>query len=169
MVGSRARLIFMLIFAAAVVSAVASYAVVRVHRSSGDNEAAVELREIALNIDTLFFGRLSKAASELASLPSVVAALSSPDISPAESLTSIQAARAALNASVIYLLDPTGMTILTTNFDQPDSFQGKNFGFRPYFTEAMIGRNTIYDAVGITSGVRGFYFGAPIKNDRDQV
>jgi len=40
-------------------------------------------------------------------------------------------------ASVIYVMDPTGLTISSSNWRQKDTFIGSNYAFRDYFTEAM--------------------------------
>ncbi|WMS40771.1 ATP-binding protein [Acuticoccus sp. MNP-M23] len=68
-------------------------------------------------------------------------------------------------ASVVYVLDGTGTTIAASNWDEPVSFVGRNFAYRPYFTAAMDGRLGRYFALGTTSGERGYFFAAPVRND----
>ncbi len=68
----------------------------------------------------------------------------------------------ALGADVCYLLDAKGKTIAASNRDDPDSFVGKNYGFRPYFTEAIKGGSYVYMALGVTSGRRGIYYSYPV-------
>ena len=70
-----------------------------------------------------------------------------------------------LNVSVCYLIDPSGKTIASTNRDTATSFVGKNYGFRPYFKEAMQGRPSVYMALGITSKKRGIYFSHPVYGE----
>ncbi|MCB1504283.1 MAG: sensor histidine kinase [Hyphomicrobiaceae bacterium] len=70
------------------------------------------------------------------------------------------------DASDIYLMNTTGTTIATSNFDLPRSFMGQNFSYRPYFIEAMKGRLGQYFALGTTSGERGYYFAHPIFEGR---
>ena len=67
-----------------------------------------------------------------------------------------------LQADVAYLLDGQGITIATSNRDAADSFLGKSYGFRPYFTEAISGRRSAYLALGVTSDRRGIYLGHPV-------
>ena len=67
-----------------------------------------------------------------------------------------------LNVSVCYLIDYSGKTIASTNRDTATSFVGKNYGFRPYFTQAMQGEPSVYMALGVTSKIRGIYFSHPI-------
>ncbi|MEH6650279.1 MAG: ATP-binding protein [Motiliproteus sp.] len=71
-------------------------------------------------------------------------------------------------ASDIYLMAPSGETLAASNWDQPNSFIGKNFNYRPYFQQAMAGQPGRYFALGTTSRKRGYYFSHPILS-ADQV
>lgn len=64
----------------------------------------------------------------------------------------------SLEADVCYLINLEGVTVASSNFDQPDSFIGRDYSFRPYFTEAMGRLSSVYLALGVTSGKRGIYF-----------
>ena len=68
-----------------------------------------------------------------------------------------------LGASDVYFMDASGTTRAASNFDQPASFIGGNFAFRPYFSDALAGDEGRFFAVGTTSGKRGYYFGAPLR------
>ena len=68
-----------------------------------------------------------------------------------------------LKSSDIYVITPDGETIAASNFDLPDSFVGENFSYRPYFQEAIAGRQSRFYALGTTSLKRGYYFGSPIR------
>ena len=65
-------------------------------------------------------------------------------------------------AEVMYLIDADGNTLATSNWDKADSFVGRNFAFRPYFSEAMAGKLGRFFGLGTTSGKRGYYFAAPV-------
>ena len=69
-----------------------------------------------------------------------------------------------LGASVIYLMTPDGQTIAASNYRDPTSFVGKNFSFRPYFQEALATGNGHFFALGTTSGKRGFYVSAAVRD-----
>ncbi|MEM8813486.1 MAG: ATP-binding protein [Pseudomonadota bacterium] len=71
-------------------------------------------------------------------------------------------------ASDIYVMDRNGLTIASSNARDAVSFLGKNFSYRPYFTEALEGRAARYFALGTTSGKRGYYFSAPVR-DGDRI
>jgi PAS domain S-box-containing protein len=70
--------------------------------------------------------------------------------------------KTSLNADVCYLMDSVGNTIASSNRNDPDSFVGNNFAFRPYFKEALKGIPSTYMALGTTSGKRGAYYSHPV-------
>jgi PAS domain S-box-containing protein len=75
----------------------------------------------------------------------------------------------SVNASVTYLMDADGITVASSNRNDPDSFVGKSYRFRPYFQEAAKGQPSRYFALGITSGKRGFYASCPVQNHLGEV
>lgn len=68
-----------------------------------------------------------------------------------------------LDALDIYVITPDGLTIAASNHGRADSFIGENFSYRPYFQQAIAGNKGRYYAIGTTSGVRGYYFAAPVR------
>jgi C4-dicarboxylate-specific signal transduction histidine kinase len=66
-------------------------------------------------------------------------------------------------------MDDSGVTIASSNRDDPDSFVGKNYAFRPYFLEAMAGKVGRYFALGVTSKKRGFYASFPVKDQTGKI
>lgn len=62
----------------------------------------------------------------------------------------------------VYLMDSTGKTLAASNWNEPVSFVGRNFGYRPYFQEAVDGGLGRFFAVGTTSRRRGYYFAYPV-------
>lgn len=71
----------------------------------------------------------------------------------------------SVSASDIYLMDMTGLTIATSNYQRERSFIGRSFEFRPYFTQARDGGLGRYFALGITSLERGYFYAAPVLDD----
>jgi two-component system, NtrC family, C4-dicarboxylate transport sensor histidine kinase DctB len=67
-------------------------------------------------------------------------------------------------ASAIYVISRDGLTLASSNWNKPDSFVGQNYGFRPYFQEAMRGRLGHYYALGTSSARRGYYFAYPVHD-----
>jgi diguanylate cyclase (GGDEF)-like protein/PAS domain S-box-containing protein len=72
-------------------------------------------------------------------------------------------------AAVVYLMDQSGTTVASSNRGAPDSFVGKNYAFRPYFREAMVGEAGHYFALGVTSKKRGFYASFPVRDHAGKI
>ena len=70
--------------------------------------------------------------------------------------------KASLNVDVCYLMDSKGNTVASSNRNDPDSFVGNNFAFRPYFKQAIKSIPSTYIALGTTSGKRGAYYSHPV-------
>ncbi len=67
-----------------------------------------------------------------------------------------------LESSDIYVMTMDGSTIAASNYEEPTSFVGQNFSYRPYFQEAAKGNQSRFYALGTTSLKRGYYFASPI-------
>lgn len=77
----------------------------------------------------------------------------------------LAARNAGLGSSEIYVMDRQGNALAASNFARDDSFVGQNFRYRPYFAEALAGAPARFYGLGTTSGIRGYYFSAPIFDD----
>jgi len=82
--------------------------------------------------------------------------------------TYLRETNALLQSSDIYVMALDGTTIAASNYDRPHSFIGGNFAFRPYFRDVFTQGEGRFYALGTTSLVRGYYFGAPVLID-DQI
>jgi two-component system C4-dicarboxylate transport sensor histidine kinase DctB len=100
----------------------------------------------------------------LGNLPVLRNALLSPQNSASQELAShvLKQLQQQTGADVIYLMDAQGLTLAASNWDQRDSFVGRNFIFRPYFRDAMDGRLGRFFGLGNTSDKRGYYFGSAV-------
>ena len=72
-------------------------------------------------------------------------------------------------ASIVYLLDGQGTTVACTPYGNDSTLTGKNYSFRPYFTEAMKGHDLVYPALGVTTKKRGLYYASPVKDDHETI
>ena len=122
----------------------------------------------------LFSSELQTSIEKFAFLPRVLARkqklkqlLSQPGTSPnlaGDINLDLAYINGVSNTDVIYLMRLDGTTIAASNWDANDSFIGGNFGFRPYFKNAIAGRDGRYFALGTTSKRRGYYFSSPVYN-----
>lgn len=69
----------------------------------------------------------------------------------------------SVSASDVYLMNTEGLTIAASSYNKQRSFVGRSFSYRPYFKEAMEGQLGRYFALGTTSGERGYFFAAPVR------
>ena len=72
-------------------------------------------------------------------------------------------------ADAVYLMDENGWTIAASNWRQPKTFLGQNYGFRPYFKTALKGRPGEYYAVGATTGVPGYFVSHPVADETTRI
>ncbi len=72
-------------------------------------------------------------------------------------------------ADTIYIHDPSGTVVASSNYQKPRTFVGENFSFRPYFASAIQGNNTHYVALGARSNVRGYFLSSPLYIDKEIV
>ncbi|WNF47144.1 ATP-binding protein [Pseudomonas sp. SG20056] len=102
----------------------------------------------------------------LGDLPALRLALQQPDQQSARDSANrlLDQVSAQTGADVIYLMDPNGNTLAASNWEQADSFVDRNFAFRPYFREAIAGRPGRFFGLGTTSGKRGYYFAAAVRD-----
>ena len=75
----------------------------------------------------------------------------------------LEDARAASGAAFVFLMDLGGTTVAASNWRDPLSFVGVNYGFRPYFRGAVAGRETTFFAVGATTGEPGYFVARPVR------
>ena len=64
--------------------------------------------------------------------------------------------------AAIYLMDDRGTTLASSNWREPGSFVGQNYGFRPYFRDAFGARAGRFFAVGATTGEPGYFLSSAI-------
>ncbi|MGH7003402.1 MAG: sensor histidine kinase, partial [Alphaproteobacteria bacterium] len=60
-------------------------------------------------------------------------------------------------SSVIYLLDADGLALAASNWNEPISFVGTNYSFRPYYTRAVATGSAEHYALGTVSKRPGLY------------
>lgn len=70
----------------------------------------------------------------------------------------------AAGSSVLYLIDRQGNTLAASNWREWSSFVGYNYGFRPYFRDALTQDSGRYFAVGVTTGIPGYFLSSSVKN-----
>jgi two-component system C4-dicarboxylate transport sensor histidine kinase DctB len=70
---------------------------------------------------------------------------------------------ARTDAAVIYVIDRDGRTLAASNWRLPTSFVGQDYGFRPYFQDAMRHGAAELFALGTVSGRPGLYIAQRVE------
>lgn len=85
---------------------------------------------------------------------------------PARANALLAEVRERTGTGVIYLIAPSGITLAASNWREPESFVGENYGYRPYFRDALAGRTGMFFAVGATTRIPGFFIAQPVRDGK---
>lgn len=107
--------------------------------------------------------RFSHLTFVLARDPFVIETAAGGATEPLNARLAAFADRSGLDA--IYLMDPQGLTIAASNAGQPGSFVGQTYGFRPYFRQALAGRQGRFYGIGATTGLPGYFIADAVVSD----
>ncbi|WP_426287636.1 hybrid sensor histidine kinase/response regulator [Luteibacter sp. E-22] len=129
-------------------------------------QSADRLNLHALAVQRLI-DRFTVLPDVLALDPELRAALSGPSsaIDTPALNTKLVKANGAVHASTLTLLDRQGRALAANNWNTPESNVGLDYGFRPYFQDAMRdGRATFY-AVGVSTNVAGYFIARTVDDE----
>lgn len=110
-------------------------------------------------------GKSRDAFRILADVP-VIETVASGELEPdaEEILNVLVPARKLLNASIVYVMNKDGTVTACSPYGKGKTLTGNNYSFRPYFQEAMAGKQYFYPALGVTTLKRGLYFSMPVRS-----
>ncbi|WP_024617538.1 sensor histidine kinase [Pseudomonas kilonensis] len=74
----------------------------------------------------------------------------------------------AAQSSTLELLDHTGLAVAASNWRLPSSYVGHNYGFRPYFLQTRTQGTGRFYAVGVTSGIPGYFLSSAVTGDNGE-
>lgn len=82
----------------------------------------------------------------------------------------LETVNAHAQASAVYVMDTTGLTLAASNWNQPgSSFVDMNFSYRPYFKDAVRGMPGRFYGIGTVSREPGYYFSHGIVDGNRQL
>ena len=98
--------------------------------------------------------------------PELITALAGPvDAQTQDGLNhKLERINGAANSSTLELLDRTGLAVAASNWRLPTTYVGSNYGFRPYFQQTRTHGSGRFYAVGVTSGVPGYFLSSAIHD-----
>jgi two-component system C4-dicarboxylate transport sensor histidine kinase DctB len=129
------------------------------------NRARDQLSLYANTLQTLI-ERYRALPAVLALDPELRAALSgpvSPETTNALNLK-LEQINDAAQSSTLELLDHSGLAVGASNWRLPSSYVGHNYGFRPYFRQTIEHGTGRFYAVGVTSGIAGYFLSNAVRD-----
>ncbi|VXD04653.1 Two-component system, NtrC family, C4-dicarboxylate transport sensor histidine kinase DctB [Pseudomonas sp. 8Z] len=129
-------------------------------------ESRGQLQLYAQSIRTLV-ERFSSVPEVLALDSDIKALLRTPDDQSLRQALNLRLERlnAAAGSTVLYLLDTQGEALVASNWRDWSSFVGNNYAFRPYFQDALRNEGARYFAVGVTTGIPGYFLSHVVRDD----
>lgn len=142
-------------------------AIVALYMVSASTFKTIEVQR-AQNRLTLYRSTLLNALEQFQHLPFVLAqdplvikAAAGADRDKLNVRLEAFARRAGLEA--IYLLDTTGLTVSASNHSDVVTFIGENYGYRPYFKQAMLGHRGSFFGIGATTSRPGYFLAELVR------
>lgn len=132
------------------------------------DSALKELTETGGERLTLYTGTLRGALNQYAYLPYVlsrnadVRILLKTSFNVALVNEYLESLNTESGSEALYVMNSVGDTLASSNWRQPLSFVGRNYGFRPYFTDAKAARKGQLFAIGVTTGQPGYFMSHPV-------
>jgi two-component system C4-dicarboxylate transport sensor histidine kinase DctB len=151
---------------------VATLAVRHAARQSMVEDAARANQQLALYANSLhtLIERYRALPAVLALDPQLRSALKGP-VSPEQQDAlnrKLEKINGAAASSTLELLDRNGLAIAASNWRLPSSYVGHNYAFRPYFSQTRTQGTGRFYAVGVTSGIPGYFLSSAVSDDNEQ-
>ena len=77
--------------------------------------------------------------------------------------TYLEAVAAHVGAEELFLINAQGDTIAASNWNTDGSYIGQNYAFRPYFQDAITEGQGQFYAIGVTTGIPGYFLAARVE------
>jgi diguanylate cyclase (GGDEF)-like protein len=136
------------------------------------HQGIANLQQTSENRMSLLSMRLSAPTDKYSYLPKLVSshpAVAQALLDPADPLRIHRANRlltqlnAEAGAATIYLMGLDGLTLASSNWQEAGSFVGNNYGYRPYFLDAVRKGDGRFYAMGVTTGLPGYFLSHLVK------
>ncbi|BBP55164.1 two-component sensor histidine kinase [Pseudomonas sp. St386] len=163
----RMLLAIVLILAGAALAAV--LAVRHAERAALEEDASRASQQLALYANSLhtLIERYRALPAVLALDPQLRDALKGPLSATQQDALNrkLEKINGAAQSSTLELLDHTGLAVAASNWRLPSSYVGHNYGFRPYFIQTRTQGTGRFYAVGVTSGIPGYFLSSAVTGD----
>ncbi|MFJ5240568.1 ATP-binding protein [Pseudomonas neuropathica] len=166
----RLSLYTLLIIAGAALAAM--LAIRHAERQALEEDAARANQQLALYANSLhtLIDRYRALPAVLALDPQLRSALAGPVDADEQAALNLKLEKinGAAQSSTLELLDHTGLAVAASNWRLPSSYVGHNYGFRPYFSQTRTQGTGRFYAVGVTSGIPGYFLSSAVLGDNDE-
>ncbi|MCI9876053.1 sensor histidine kinase [Pseudomonas koreensis] len=166
----RLSLYSLLIIAGTVVAA--TLAMRHAERQALEEDAARANQQLGLYANSLhtLIDRYRALPAVLALDPQLRSALAGPVDAAQQAALNVKLEKinGAAQSSTLELLDRTGLAVAASNWRLPSSYVGHNYGFRPYFSQTRTQGTGRFYAVGVTSGIPGYFLSSAVLGDNDE-
>lgn len=163
----RLALIILLISAGTLLAA--TWAMLHAQRQALVEDAERAHQQLGLYANSLhtLIERYRALPAVLALDPELITALRGPLDAATQDLLNrkLERINGAANSSTLELLDRTGLAVAASNWRLPSTYVGNNYGFRPYFKQTRSQGTGRFYAVGVTSGIPGYFLSSAVKDD----
>lgn len=147
----------------------AGWAMHQAKRQAMEDDAQRASQQLGLYANALhsLIDRYRALPAVLALDPELIAALRGPVNEQVQEALNhkLERINGAANSSTLELLDRTGLAIAASNWRLPSSYVGSNYGFRPYFKQTRSQGSGRFYAVGVTSGVPGYFLASAVNDE----
>lgn len=148
----------------------AGWAMHQAKRQAMEDDARRASQQLGLYANALhtLIDRYRALPAVLALDPELIAALRGPVSEPVQEALNrkLERINGAANSSTLELLDRSGLAIAASNWRLPSSYVGSNYGFRPYFKQTRSQGSGRFYAVGVTSGVPGYFLASAVNDEQ---
>ncbi|MBA5980080.1 MULTISPECIES: ATP-binding protein [Pseudomonas] len=163
----RLTLYTLLIIAGAAIAA--ALAIRHAERQALEEDATRASQQLALYANSLhtLIDRYRALPAVLALDPQLRGALAGPVGAEQQNALNLKLEQinGAAQSSTLELLDHTGLAVAASNWRLPSSYVGHNYGFRPYFSQTRTQGSGRFYAVGVTSGIPGYFLSSAVLGD----
>ncbi|SDS43127.1 two-component system, NtrC family, C4-dicarboxylate transport sensor histidine kinase DctB [Pseudomonas sp. Z003-0.4C(8344-21)] len=166
----RLSLYSLLIITGTVVAA--TFAMRHAERQALEEDAARANQQLGLYANSLhtLIDRYRALPAVLALDPQLRAALAGPVDADEQAALNLKLEKinGAAQSSTLELLDRSGLAVAASNWRLPSSYVGHNYGFRPYFSQTRTQGSGRFYAVGVTSGIPGYFLSSAVLGEKDE-
>lgn len=172
---STQRTLRLLVYVLLIVSGAALCAGLAMHQAQ-QHVLSEEARRANLQL-SLYANTLHTLIERYRALPAVLAldseiraAVSAPisEQAQAELNRKLEKINGAAHTSTLELMDRHGLAVGASNWRTPQSYVGNNYGFRPYFSQARAKGVGRFYAVGVTTGIPGYFLSNAVLDDHGE-